>query len=150
MVQLDCQTVNTAMEEGAGLLERLLEMHHEMRERFDEVRKDNLEVRAALRELEGRLDNINNNNRGGATMRDDSPLKGIRRDSQRASGDAQREMKDGSLVAAGGTFVDKEIGGQKAQRALAKPPRVAKEFLDEGIRTKNNISGSNGETKAGG
>ena len=157
---------NRAME-GDAVLDRMVQLEKLVMEKFAEMKADNQELRQTLQEMGLRLASANqgNSEQAAAGHHDaisvDTPAEKEIADvvikkgeSARKAGPQMGEDESQSSVvgrASAGRGADKETtGGGPAEKAKkgAVSRRVAKEFLDEGIRQKSRES--NGEGKSGG
>ena len=148
--QLGQQTADSKyrMEE---LLARLATMHQEMLQGFDEVRQENQEIRRSLQELEERLGNQGGVGGGGARGGNGGVVEGLEvvglPGEEVGEGGVTRTLPREDRGWAGPAAVptpDKDIGERKVKKVPTR--RVAKEFLDEGIRVP---SGKGSRTEAG-
>ena len=150
--QLGQQTADSKyrMEE---LLARLATMHQEMLQGFDEVRQENQEIRRSLQELEERLGDRSEGGGGGARGGNGGVVEGPEMVGSPveevgevgATRTLPREDKGWAGPGpAGVPTPDKDIGERKVKKVPNR--RVAKEFLDEGIRIP---SGKGTRTEAG-
>lgn len=127
--------------ESHELLERMVSMHQEVLEKFEEVKQDNLEVRKALQELETKLldqasvtpmtvSKTTHGATNGVTDKKVTSGDGLRRgeESRRTSQQMDLRSPDTRPVSSKPPSLDKEPNGKPVKR------RMAKEFLDEGIR----------------
>ena len=157
---------NRAME-GDAVLDRVVQLERLVMEKFAEMKADNQELRQTLQEMGLRLASANqgNSQQAAAGHHDaisaDAPAEreivdvvvkkeeGASRKGPQMGEDESQSSVVGRASAA--RAADKEMGGgpaEKAKKGASVSRRVAKEFLDEGIR--QNSRESNGEAKNAG
>ena len=154
---------NRAME-GDAVLDRVVQLERLVMEKFAEMKADNQELRQTLQEMGERLASANQQAAVGHhdAISVDAPAERASVDvvvkkeegAPRKTGPQMGEDESQSSVAGRASAAragDKETTGggptEKAKKG-AVSRRVAKEFLDEGIR--QNSSESNGEAKSAG
>ena len=154
---------NRAME-GDAVLDRVVQLERLVMEKFAEMKADNQELRQTLQEMGERLANANQANSQQAAGHHDAisvdapaeresvdfkPKKEepARKGPQMGEDESQNSV-EGRGSAAAVSRADKEMGGAEKAKKGAVSRRVAKEFLDEGIR--QNSKESNGEKQNGG
>ena len=142
---------NTAME-GDAVLERVVQLEALVMEKFAEMKADNQELRQTLKEMGERLALANQGNfqraaghhdaisvdapaeRGGVNM-DDKKEEPARKAPQMGEDESQSSVVRRASGSGGGVKPDKEIGAaEKGKKGAPVSRRVAKDFLDEGIR----------------
>ena len=142
---------NTAME-GDAVLERVVQLEALVMEKFAEMKADNQELRQTLKEMGERLALANQGNfqraaghhdaisvdapaeRGSVNM-DDKKEEPARKAPQMGEDESQSSVVRRASGSGGGVKPDKEIGAaEKAKKGAPVSRRVAKDFLDEGIR----------------
>ena len=158
---------NTAME-GDAVLERVVQLEALVMEKFAEMKADNQELRQTLKEMGERLALANQGNfqraaghhdaisvdaqaeRGSVNM-DDKKEEPARKAPQMGEDESLSSAVRRASGCGGGVGLkpDKEIGAaEKGKKGAPVSRRVAKDFLDEGIR--QNSRESNGEKADGG
>ena len=162
-MELGTLSQNRAME-GDAVLDRVDQLERLVMEKFAEMKADNQELRQTLQELGERLASANQQAAAGHhdAISVDAPAERASVDvvvkkeegPPRKTGPQMGEDESQSSVAGRASAAragDKETTGggptEKAKKG-AVSRRVAKEFLDEGIR--QNSSESNGEAKSAG
>jgi len=158
---------NRAME-GDAVLDRVVQLERLVMEKFAEMKADNQELRQTLQEMGERLAKANqaNSQPQAAGHHDainvDAPAEresvnlelkkeeAARKGPQMGEDESQSSVVLGRGSAAGvSSRADKETGGaEKGKKGAVSRRRVAKEFLDEGIR--QNSKESNSEKQNGG
>ena len=151
--------------EGDAVLDRVVQLERLVMEKFAEMKADNQELRQTLQEMGERLASANqaNSQQAAAGHHDainvDAPAEResvnleAKKDEAARKGPQMGEDESQSSVvgrgsAAGLARADKETGGAEKGKKGAVSRRVAKEFLDEGIR--QNSKESNSEKQNGG
>ena len=162
-MELGTLSQNRAME-GDAVLDRVVQLERLVMEKFAEMKADNQELRQTLQEMGERLASANQQAAAGHhdAISVDAPAERASVDvvvkkeegPPRKTGPQMGEDESQSIVggrASAARAGDKETtGGGPAEKAKkgAVSRRVAKEFLDEGIR--QNSSESTGEAKSAG
>ena len=161
-MELGTLSQNRAME-GDAVLDRVDQLERLVMEKFAEMKADNQELRQTLQEMGERLASANQQAAAGHhdAISVDAPAERASVDvvvkkeegPPRKTGPQMGEDESQSSVvgrgsAAGVSRADKEMGGAEKAKKGAVSRRVAKEFLDEGIR--QNSKESNGEKQNGG
>ena len=142
---------NTAME-GDAVLERVVQLEALVMEKFAEMKADNQELRQTLKEMGERLALANQGNfqraaghhdaisvdapaeRGSVNM-DHKKEEPARKAPQMGEDESQSSVVRRASGSGGGVKPDKEIGAaEKGKKGAPVSRRVAKDFLDEGIR----------------
>ena len=151
--------------EGDAVLDRVVQLERLVMEKFAEMKADNQELRQTLQEMGERLASANQaNSQQAAGHHDainvDAPAEresvnleakkeeAARKGPQMGVEDESQSSVVGRGSAAGLARADKETGGAEKGKKGAVSRRVAKEFLDEGIR--QNSKESNSEKQNGG
>ena len=138
--------------EGDAVLERVVQLEALVMEKFAEMKADNQELRQTLKEMGERLALANQGNfqraaghhdaisvdapaeRGSVNM-DDKKEEPARKAPQMGEDESQSSVVRRASGSGGGVKPDKEIGAaEKAKKGAPVSRRVAKDFLDEGIR----------------
>ena len=161
-MELGTLSQNRAME-GDAVLDRVDQLERLVMEKFAEMKADNQELRQTLQEMGERLASANQQAAAGHhdAISVDAPAERASVDvvvkkeegPPRKTGPQMGEDESQSSVvgrASAARAADKEMGGGPTEKAKkgAVSRRVAKEFLDEGIR--QNSRESNGSAKNGG
>ena len=142
---------NTAME-GDAVLERVVQLEALVMEKFAEMKADNQELRQTLKEMGERLALANQGNfqraaghhdaisvdapaeRGSVNM-DHKKEEPARKAPHMGEDESLSSVVRRASGSGGGVKPDKEIGAaEKGKKGAPVSRRVAKDFLDEGIR----------------
>ena len=138
--------------EGDAVLERVVQLEALVMEKFAEMKADNQELRQTLKEMGERLALANQGNfqraaghhdaisvdapaeRGSVNM-DHKKEEPARKAPQMGEDESQSSVVRRASGCGGGVKPDKEIGAaEKGKKGAPVSRRVAKDFLDEGIR----------------